>query len=61
MFKYAVQMVTNSFSSKIQLPFMPKTIKGDNGSRDNVTNQFGKEHLLFISKEYVGSLSKMHS
>ena len=55
LYKYAVQMVSNSFGKTAT--FMPKPVKGDNGWVCIVTNQYGKEALLYMGKEYAG-LSK---
>ena len=55
LYKYAVQMVTHSFGKTAT--FMPKPVKGDNGSGMHCLNQFEGNTPVFMGKEYAG-LSK---
>ena len=56
LYKYAVQMVTNSFGKTAT--FMPKPVKGDNGSGMHCHQSLWKGNTpLFMGKEYAG-LSK---
>ena len=56
LYKYAVQMVTHSFGKTAT--FMPKPVKGDNGSGMHCHQSIWKGNTpLFMGKEYAG-LSK---
>ena len=51
-------MVTNSFGKTAT--FMPKPVKGDNGSECIVTNQFGKEALPYLWGKNTQDFQKRH-
>ena len=58
LYKYAVQMVTNSRKTAT---FMPKPVKGDNGSGMHCHQSIWKgNNPLFMGKEYAGLLNKRY-
>ena len=52
LYKYAVQMVTHSFGKTAT--FMPKPVKGDNGSGCTVAINLERQYASFMGKEYAG-------
>ena len=57
LYKYAVQMVTHSFGKTAT--FMPKPVKGDNGSGMHCHQSIWKGSTpVFMGKEYAGFIQR---